>query len=168
MVRTVSFDVDGVIAGGEWIPAWERHPKNYRELPILSKDVAKYLPEIATWFNVYFVSSRYFDNATRVTKEWLEDTVPRIAIAGVITGEEYSRLDRKAYKGRVVQALNPLVHVDDEPAMLEYLPPKKRVYFKHPSVPHWPDPDQIAKRCRAAVTSWRQLYGFFSELRKDA
>ena len=166
MARSVSFDVDGVIAGGDWIPEWDRKPEIYSELPVLDPMISGYLESLMYNFNLYFVSARSYVGATYNTRRWLINNcdLPKRAISGVICAEEYtSRKERKAFKIDVIRALNPIIHMDDEPEILEALRPDQRVWFRQADN-HWPNPDEIEKRCRFVAESWNELGVFFEEL----
>jgi 5'(3')-deoxyribonucleotidase len=83
----ISFDCDGVLAGGHYIPAWDRQPQVYARLPLLDYAVPNVLNKLMNSYNVYIVTGRKFDGALETTQEWLaENNVDVHHLAGVVTG----------------------------------------------------------------------------------
>jgi hypothetical protein len=112
----ISFDLDGVLVGGNYIPEWDRKPEIYRSLPAANPNAYEVLWELANKFQIYYVSSRCFDSALQVSYEWLFDNGFPLGPGGVIVGQRN--------KPEMLRLLGVSVHFDDDP----------RVVLAYPSV----------------------------------
>jgi hypothetical protein len=111
----ISFDLDGVLVGGRYIPEWDRTPEVYNSLPPADPTAADILWELESKFHTYYVSSRRFENALEVSMEWLLDHGFPCGY-GVIVGQHN--------KPEMLRLLGVSVHFDDDP----------RVVMAYPSV----------------------------------
>lgn len=105
----LTFDIDGVVCGGEFIPEWERYPETYLNLPVLDPILPAYFHDLAKKYSLYLISSRKFPNALDITKLWLNknDFCPT-DFSGVIVGLQYEE------KVKMVRLLQSILHVDDD------------------------------------------------------
>jgi hypothetical protein len=114
----LSFDVDGVVADGEFIPVLNRTPARYQQSWVIEPKAAAIINHIATYIaDVYFVSSRSCTNATVLTRRWLYGIgVDPDRIAGVICNVV------PAKKVELVQLLHATYHFDDDPKIIATMP----------------------------------------------
>jgi 5'(3')-deoxyribonucleotidase len=145
----ITFDCDGVIAGGGYIPREDRRPEVYAALPLLDKSAPDIINDLCQHYGIYIVSARDFEDALNVTKRWLNrNGVDLDWLAGVTC----TSIDSKI---KILQALNPLYHFDDAPMILNVLSRSSRVLFSlHGS--RWLGADEYAKQNRT-VRSWQEI-----------
>lgn len=125
-MNTITLDIDGVVAGGNYIPEWDRRVEVYSTLPLLDPMIPEYLDELCRRFHVYFVSGRCFPGALEITRMWLSKFLPLYMPAGVVTGVHYFD------KPRMTKLLKSVVHVDDDPRVINGLAWSKGVWFETP------------------------------------
>ena len=111
----LSFDMDGVLADGQYVPEEKRTPEFYLTLAPISDLARRTVNALSRNHTVYIISSRHFADATRTTQQWLwrngfilED------LAGVLCGIP---IDQKV---DLCNMLGVRYHVDDDPAMMDY------------------------------------------------
>lgn len=108
----ITLDIDGVIAGGEYDPKWGDNPNHfYFNLPIMDEWTRSGLKELNERYDVYYITSRAFPDATLVTYNWFNALKLPLG-RGIITGVASKD---KAY---VSDALNSEIHVDDNPLVI--------------------------------------------------
>lgn len=127
----VSFDVDRVVAGGEYIPPQERIQELYWKLPLTDPRLPPMLNQIAKNCDLYFVSARSFPGANVITRAWLAwQGVDMTIVAGTLTG-------RAGHEEKLdwLKLLNPALHVEDHPEVLKALGPERTIAVRSPL---WP------------------------------
>lgn len=105
----VTFDIDGVIAGGRYIPEWERFPEVYMELPLLDPSAPEVIHEVAKKYSVYLISSRSYPQALSSTRLWLNKVgfyMPDFS--GVLVGLTPHQ------KAAMASLLGSVMHLDDD------------------------------------------------------
>lgn len=124
--KKISFDVDGVIAEGGWVPRENRTNAFYSRKKVLNAEVIPSIIHLSMMYDIYIISTRGHEMANLGLRAWLTlglglhmDT-----IAGVITypgtREDIERdPDDPMDKGLVVRALGIAVHFDDSPTHVE-------------------------------------------------
>lgn len=140
-------DVDGVIAGGEFIPEWERYPERYLSLPLLEEDIPHQIHKLAAKHSLYLLSSRKFPNALDYTRLWLNQSGFSLTdFCGVLVG-----LGAKE-KVMVAQALHSNLHFDDDFRVASITPLCMGVLIRHDqAASHYPWSE------RAVATGWPYL-----------
>lgn len=113
-MTAISFDMDGVLTGGSYIPEWDRRPYHYRDLPLLEECAPEIFNDLAKRYDVYIISARNFENSTRITKEWLESKGFE-GWMGICTGISVPR------KAKLVKHLGISLHIDDHPEVCRIL-----------------------------------------------
>lgn len=112
----ITFDVDGVLAGGGFIPEMDRRPEVYEDLPLLDLRAPDILNELTRKYSVYIVSSRRFENALDVTRRWLNKHGFHLSwLSGVLC------VDGAKEKVKAIHLLGSRLHVDDSPEVLDSL-----------------------------------------------
>lgn len=125
MVRKiVSFDCDGVITPGGYMPPERRTNKEYCKLDP-QEDAIPSLHWLSTMYDIFIISQRSHPDSNLGLRAWLHWVLglELDTIAGVITGPsggacEGVYMDKPA----IIRALGCLVHFDDNPVHLEELP----------------------------------------------
>ena len=165
--HTLTFDVDGVLADGHYIPSWDRFPEVYLRLGVRDSDMAATLNQLSATHNVYLVSGRRFDDAVRVTRQWLEWVGVDVgALCGVVCGVP------RLLKARVAELLGTQLHFDDDPVVCQQLGPRGAWFEGHewdgyqhcidadnPRVSRWSEVPQVVA-ARFALTPPKQLQLF--------
>lgn len=130
----ITVDVDGVLAGGGYIPAWDRKPEIYESLSLLDPACPSIINELTRTYNVYVVSSRKFPNALDVTRRWLNEHGFYLSwLAGVVCAAGAPA------KSAVIDLLRPRVHIDDSPELLRGLQCSKLLFLGNTKKYWWPD-----------------------------
>lgn len=109
---TITFDLDGVIVGGEYEPDWEFNVDKYYNAPTLEQDVKNHLIELSTYYNIYYISARHFTECGLITVQWL--LKHRIPICGGVLVNVPAK-----DKYKVIAALGSSLHVDDHPVVIK-------------------------------------------------
>lgn len=125
MTKVISFDIDGVIAGGRYTPEWDRTPNHYLGLPLVDSRIPEILKRLAKddW-NIYLVSARRYEDALSSTRLWLERH--RISVAGVLVGVP------RLLKGSVIEILHAEKHFDDDLSVVKMIHGGRGVLFYSP------------------------------------
>lgn len=110
MIKEVlSLDIDGVIAGGSYIPDWDRYPEHYLKLPLVDPYIPAYIQALAKYYNIYLVSTRRYKDALSTTRAWLMmNNIDLGLLSGVIVGIP------RLMKCMIVEALTAVAHIDDD------------------------------------------------------
>jgi hypothetical protein len=113
----VSLDIDGVLAGGEYIPEWDRtNGAAYAALPLIDPQIPEYIHAIAKRHSVYLISSRQFPGALDTTRLWLnKQRFCMTDFCGVIVGLNHTT------KIEMVKLLRATLHFDDDYRVIEPL-----------------------------------------------
>lgn len=107
--EVICFDIDGVIAGGKYIPDWDRYPEHYLKLPLIDPSIPSIMTKLADIYNIYLVSTRRYKDALSTTREWLEKNKLDLKLfSGVIVGIP------RLMKSPIIEALGAKLHVDDD------------------------------------------------------
>jgi hypothetical protein len=138
--RIFSFDIDGVVADVGELAIMDRQVGSYRYAKAFDKRLQWWLGEIAHEADVYFVSSRSFQDALKETKEWLHFNAIHLAdVAGVLCNVCPSD------KASVVKALHATYHFDDDRQICASMPAGVGIHC-WTEVKNW---EEIYKRCHA-------------------
>ena len=119
--KIISFDCDGVITPGGYVPTEDRTNAKYAKI-LPHDDAIPSLHWLSTLYDIYIISQRSHENSNLGLRAWLHwilglelDT-----IAGVITGPSGGAAEGTYMdKIQVVDALGSVVHFDDNPHHLE-------------------------------------------------
>src|SRR5271170_7123452 len=121
--KKISFDVDGVIAEGGWVPPEDRTNKFYNNKKPLNDEVIPSLVHLSMMYDIYIISTRGHEMANLGLRAWITFCLGlhMDTIAGVITHpwskEEAERdVNGPMDKAAVVRSLGVVVHFDDSPA----------------------------------------------------
>lgn len=120
--KKISFDCDGVLAEGGWVPVEDRTNKTYIKKKPLNDEVMPSLQYLSMFYDIYVISTRGHADANLGLRAWLHFILglELDTIAGVITHpweqlrvkeDPNGRMD----KASVVDALGVVVHFDDCP-----------------------------------------------------
>jgi hypothetical protein len=145
--RVISFDVDGVVASGGFIPVEERSAERYEKCTLLDLEIPRYINQLARTHDVYFISSRNHVNALDSTHEWLyEAGIYMDYIKGTICGIP-------AYnKPFLCRMLGVSAHFDDDPAAVT------TSFGWLVNNPTWPaNQEAIARYAPQVVNDWREI-----------
>lgn len=117
--KKISFDVDGVLTEGGWVPPEDRTNKIYIKKNPLNAEVVPTLQWLSMYYDIYIISSRSHSDANLGLRAWIHFCLglEMDTIAGVITHEE--GCDERMDKSRVVDVLGVCVHFDDDPVAVE-------------------------------------------------
>ncbi len=150
MKPVLTFDCDGVLAGGHYIPAWDRYPETYAALPLQDAAAPRVLDKLAESYNIYFVSGRRFPGALDTTRRWMANNgIDLSHIAGVIVGQP------RLLKAQMAEALGAALHFDDDPKVVEMMG-VRGVRYKSAE---WPGHEHYAKNW-PVVASWSEVETF--------
>lgn len=156
--KVITFDIDGVISktGHVENPA-DRTPAYYFGLNLLDDDIPKYISSLSKDFDIYFITSRSFENVLGVTKLWLQ--LKGIG-CNLYTGlmalrATTSTRDEESFRWKqsACEIVKSSFHVDDDPRILSYtnkICPS--VLFDNPS---WELNQQTKDYIR--VFNWKEL-----------
>ena len=137
MILTI--DIDGVLAGGEYIPEWERIPERYLSLPLLEPDLPNTIHKLARKHSLYLLSSRKFDHALDYTRLWLEQSgFAMTDFCGVMVGLNPQR------KRIIFDLLHADYHIDDDYRMKELIPNRFIFVYHENAKSHYPWSDKAA------------------------
>jgi hypothetical protein len=121
--KIISFDCDGVLTSGGFVPPEERTNAKYAKINP-QEDAIPSLHWLSTLYDIYIISQRSHENSNLGLRAWLHWVLglELDTIAGVITGpsggaSEGIYMD----KGRIVEALGCVAHFDDNPHHLANL-----------------------------------------------
>lgn len=106
----LTLDIDGVVAGGRYLPEWDRTPSIYAALPIFDTYTRQAIQEIAPHVHLYYVSSRPM-TLMDTTLAWLEREIGEMG-RGVLLGIS------PFYKPEVLTHIHTDLHVDDNPSIV--------------------------------------------------
>ena len=151
----ITLDLDGVVVGGGYTEEWDRTPRRYFEAPTMDQDIAKYITQLNERYDIYYVSSRAFEDCGYTSIQWLLRHHIPVGL-GVITG--VSSVD----KSTVVSALRSSLHVDDNPVVVNSI--KTRCGYIYPVMflgrvceeSWWPESRETLKNNYHA-TNWEDL-----------
>lgn len=158
----ISFDIDGVVAGGNYIPEWDRRPEIYKELPILDERARDVIYNLSWKYNIYFVSSRKFPNALRTSVDWLygRGFNPSSRCCGVIC---YGKTPLE--KPLILSALGSRLHFDDHPGIVAGYSGRAALFINDREVDsQWPGTDYWVDSGKVPVVrGWGEVEGFVEE-----
>lgn len=110
----ITFDLDGVIVGGDYTSDWELHPRKYLMAPMMEQDVKDYLQGLSELYTIYYISARSFNDCGFVTVQWmLRHNIP-------VSGGVFVNIASKD-KWKIIKALDSKLHVDDHPVVIKSL-----------------------------------------------
>ena len=146
MRQTISFDIDGVIAGGHYLQWWDRMPETYAALPVIEGAIDG-LTRLTDRYNVYLVSGRRFADALTITRIWLrEKGLDLRDLCGVIVGIP------RMLKPIVIESLGSQLHFDDDPKVTQMLG-VRGVWFEGKEWPGWEELVQDSLK----VKTWQDV-----------
>jgi len=124
--KKISFDVDGVIAEGGWVPVEDRNNKFYIKKKPLNEEVIPTLQWLSIFYDIYIISTRAHPEANLGLRAWLHFCLglEMDTLAGVITHPWSQKQVEEDKNGRmdkatVVDVLGIVVHFDDDPSHVE-------------------------------------------------
>ena len=128
--KKISFDCDGVIAAGGYMPVEDRTNRNYAKKPPLNEEVLPSLHWLSTMYDIYVISTRGHENANLGLRGWLHwklglelDTIAGVITYPHVAGENLTNNpDAPMDKAQIVQDLGIVVHFDDDPRHILALP----------------------------------------------
>lgn len=148
----ITIDIDGVLAGGEYIPEWERYPERYLSLPLLEKDLTTTIHKLARKHSLYLLSSRGFPNALDYTRMWLEENSFSMSdFCGVIVGLG------KTKKVYLVDTLKADCHIDDDYRVVSELPNKGLFVYHESARSHYPWSAQAVANGKGYHRNWKEI-----------
>lgn len=146
----ISFDIDGVIAGGGYIPEMDRKPEVYEELLLLDPSIPEIINNLCRRYSVYIISARRFENALEVTRLWLHKKGFNLSwLCGVMCLPSWDS------KIQTILSINPSIHIDDSPMMLKPLPVLCQVLFMGP-YNDWPGIEEYSQQV-CTVYNWQEV-----------
>jgi len=126
--KKLSFDVDGVIAEGGWVPIENRTNKFYIKKNPLNAEVVPSLQWLSMFYDIFLISTRAHAEANLGLRAWVHFCLglEMDTIAGVIThpwsqAEVEKDKNGSMDKARIVHDLGIVVHFDDDPRHVEAL-----------------------------------------------
>lgn len=160
MIRPViSFDCDGVIAEGSYVPIQDRTNKLYFQKKPIDPQIAGYIQFLSIIYDIYIISYRHHEAANLGLRAWLAVVLGMNldSIAGVITypGDPNYDADPR-WKGQVIQVIGSQVHFDDDPKVIEATP----VGILVPGA-GWPE-SQAAIGRYPTCQDWISIMGFLT------
>lgn len=149
-VPVISFDIDGVIAKGGYIPEWDRKPKVYEKLDLMDPRVPYIVNDLTRRFSVYIISARRFENALDTTRRWLVEKGFYLHwLCGVMCLRGWEE------KEAVLRALQPAFHIDDAPRFVRCVPGGV-LYYDGES--DWPEARELAESGEVLVVNrWADI-----------
>ena len=124
--KKISFDVDGVIAEGGWVPVENRTNKFYIKKNPLNAEVVPTLQWLSMYYDIFLISTRAHTEANLGLRAWVHFCLglELDTIAGVITHPWSQKQVQENVNGRmdkssVVDVLGVVVHFDDDPIHVE-------------------------------------------------
>ena len=124
--KKISFDCDGVLAEGGWVPMEDRTNKFYIKKQPLNAEVVPTLQWLSIFYDIFIISTRAHHEANLGLRAWIHFclNLELDTIAGVITHPWSKAQVEEAPNGRmdksaVVDALGISIHFDDDPAHVE-------------------------------------------------
>jgi hypothetical protein len=123
----ISFDLDGVVADGHYVPVEERTNAVYFRKPPVRADVAAMLRNLAIYYDIFFISARSHINANIGARAWLKYILglDLETVAGVITGSlTWDGVDPTSPYSKIpaIQSCGSRIHIDDDPNIIAQLP----------------------------------------------
>lgn len=118
--KIISFDCDGILTYGGFVPLELRTNKHYASLTP-QEDAIPSIHWLSNFFDIYIISQRSHLDSNLGLRAWLHWMlgVELDTIAGVITGPSGGAAEGTLMdKAKVVEALGCLVHFDDNPSHL--------------------------------------------------
>ena len=156
MILTI--DIDGVLAGGEYIPEWERYPERYLTLPLIEEGLPSLIHKLARKHSLYLLSSRAFPNALDYTRLWLEKVGFASAdFCGVVVGAG------KTEKVVLTQLLQATIHIDDDYRVVDKLErgdvgaPFGLFVYHEAARSHYPWSKKAAEEGASYFINWKDL-----------
>lgn len=131
--KIISFDCDGVITPGAWVPPELRTNKYYASLEP-SEDAVPSLHWLSTLYDIYIISTRSNIDSNLGLRAWLHWVLglELDTIAGVITGPSGGAREGRdgtretgaihMNKAKIVSALECRIHFDDRADVVQSLP----------------------------------------------
>jgi hypothetical protein len=119
--KIISFDCDGVLTSGGFVPPEDRNNKFYCKLDP-QEDAIPNIHWLSTMYDIYIISQRAHPDSNLGLRAWLHWVLglELDTIAGVITGPSGgSTPDTPMDKVKIVEALGCVAHFDDNPTHLE-------------------------------------------------
>jgi len=145
----ISFDIDGVIAGGNYLPEWDRKPEIYLSLPVMDEYTKPVLNELDNKCDIYYLTSRTFDGDYDITLEWMiNNNIPLgKGLVCRVPGDD---------KHKVSAALGCDLHIDDRPATVRLCGFWGILFVGRDAAGWWPGTEEAMKVCKTA-RNWKQL-----------
>lgn len=103
----ITCDIDGVIAGGGYIPPAKRTAEFYATLPLLDPDAPRIINKWGDKYTWCFITGRSFENCDIVTNTWLDEQ-------GINSYDKLIPFIAQSYKGPVAAHLRSTLHIDDD------------------------------------------------------
>lgn len=122
--KIISFDCDGVLTPGGFVPLEDRTNKLYCQLNP-QEDAIPSLHWLSTMYDIYIISQRNHDDSNLGLRAWLHWVLglELDTIAGVITGPSSCSGERMFMdKVAITAALGCVAHFDDNPEQLMSMP----------------------------------------------
>lgn len=118
--KKISFDCDGVIAEGGWVPQENRTNKFYCAKQPLNIEVLPSLHWLSTMYDIYVISTRSHKDANLGLRAWLHWVLglELDTIAGVISfpqEDEPQNENIPMDKASIIRDLGIVCHFDDDP-----------------------------------------------------
>lgn len=119
--KIISFDCDGVLTSGGFVPPELRTNKEYCKINP-QEDAIPSLHWLSTMYDIYIISQRSHSDSNLGLRAWLHWVLglELDTIAGVITGPSGGAAEGVYMdKPKIVEALGCVAHFDDNPIHLE-------------------------------------------------
>lgn len=152
----LTFDLDGVVVGGNYTPAWEGRPETYRTLPVMDPHAPMILDELARVYNLYYVTSRKFDGALEVSRDWLARKGFPIGCGVVCYGS--SSLEKPI----MLAMLKSRLHIDDHPGVVGAYNDKSVLFVGRDPAGWWPGTEQAMKTF-PTIRGWDEVEGVVAQ-----
>lgn len=150
MSPILTFDIDGVLTDGRYIPPELRTAEYYITIPILP-GAATAINKLSSFSTIYFVSSRRTGEPVQYTKLWLEHNgVEMQRLGGVIC--DITPL----HKAILCTSLGSRLHFDDDPRAVAEFRGDRAVFVEGGE---WTG--EIVDYCRhyyPIVRGWPEIY----------
>lgn len=105
----ITFDIDGVVCDGGYLPPEQRCWQRYNEVKVLDAAMVIGINRLTEIADIYFVSSRDHVNANYFTRYWLENQGFWMEHISVLTGIA------SADKPIILRLIKSEAHFDDDP-----------------------------------------------------
>lgn len=122
MRPVISFDLDGVIAEGGYMPYEERTEEAYQAKKFIDRKIDLYLNYLADFYDIYIISFRHHEGANLGARQWfMDEHVGMDTLAGVIThpASPEVRDGNHLWKGETARVVGSQFHLDDDPRVVK-------------------------------------------------